>query len=234
MKIMDIHSHTYYSGCGRDKPEVIIEAALSGGIELFGISDHNYGIGTRKKAYCEEIRSFIEPYKDRIHLLCGIEISTLTWNFDMHKEDYGLFDYCLLENAMIGGDQKTEDSLLASDFFGFLDTIPIRKGIAHTDLFALAKLRGETPEEFFAKMAEHGVFWEMNVNYDSIHRYHEHEYVAQFFSDEERQKIIRDSGVYISIGFDGHRVEDYLPERIIDYNRRLEKLGVNTVDRLFE
>ena len=49
--IMDIHSHTYYSNCGRDDPHLTIQAAIDGGIELFGISDHNYGIGDRKKEY---------------------------------------------------------------------------------------------------------------------------------------------------------------------------------------
>ena len=44
----DIHSHSYYSGCGRDDPRVMIEAAIAGGITHFGISDHNYGVGDRK------------------------------------------------------------------------------------------------------------------------------------------------------------------------------------------
>ena len=33
--IHDLHSHTYYSACGRDKPEVIIQAAIDGGIEAW-------------------------------------------------------------------------------------------------------------------------------------------------------------------------------------------------------
>ncbi len=45
MKIMDIHSHTYFSACGADKHEDTINAAINGGIQLFGISDHCYGIG---------------------------------------------------------------------------------------------------------------------------------------------------------------------------------------------
>ena len=40
MKITDIHSHTYFSACGADKHEDTIEAAIKGGIEVFGISDH--------------------------------------------------------------------------------------------------------------------------------------------------------------------------------------------------
>ena len=47
--IQDLHSHTYYSFCGGDKPEEIAEAAIAGGIELLGITDHNYGIGNARR-----------------------------------------------------------------------------------------------------------------------------------------------------------------------------------------
>lgn len=47
--IQDLHSHTRYSNCGRDEPALVVEAAIQGGIELLGISDHNYGIGDRRR-----------------------------------------------------------------------------------------------------------------------------------------------------------------------------------------
>lgn len=34
--IQDLHSHTYFSACG---------------VEVLGITDHNYGIGDRKREY---------------------------------------------------------------------------------------------------------------------------------------------------------------------------------------
>jgi histidinol phosphatase-like PHP family hydrolase len=46
--IQDLHSHTYYSFCGKDTPEEIVEAAIAGGIELFGISDHAHGVGNAR------------------------------------------------------------------------------------------------------------------------------------------------------------------------------------------
>ena len=36
--IQDLHSHTYYSFCGKDNPEEIVKAAIEGGIELFGFA----------------------------------------------------------------------------------------------------------------------------------------------------------------------------------------------------
>ena len=75
-------------------------------------------------------------------------------------------------------------------------------------------------------MAEQNIFWEMNVSYDSIHNYKEHPYMLAFFENEKQQQIVRDSGVKLSVGFDGHRVEDYLPERVAYYCRRLEELEI--------
>ena len=46
--IQDLHSHTYYSFCGSDTPEAVVETAIAGGIELLGITDHNYGIGNAR------------------------------------------------------------------------------------------------------------------------------------------------------------------------------------------
>ncbi len=45
MMIQDLHSHTYYSNCGRDKPEEIIQAAIDGGIDVLGIWNLNANNG---------------------------------------------------------------------------------------------------------------------------------------------------------------------------------------------
>lgn len=227
MKYMDIHSHTYYSGCGKDEPHVIIDKAIESGIKLFGICDHNYGIGQRKEEYSKLINSLKKEYEGKITLLCGIEISVIPEKYDMTENDYKLFDYCLIENP------DEEDRISAGDLFGFLSDIKIKKGIAHTDLFRAADRMNMPYDEFFKKLAETNTFWEMNISYDSIHHYREHEYFKRFFESKEQQKIIKDSGVYVSIGFDGHRIEDYLGDRVIEYNKKLEQTGVKTADLLF-
>ena len=75
-------------------------------------------------------------------------------------------------------------------------------------------------------MAEAGIFWEMNVTYDSTHHYIEHPYMLEFFRNEEQQAIIRESGVRLSVGFDGHKVEDYRPDRVADFCRRITAMGI--------
>ncbi len=242
--IQDLHSHTYYSFCGKDSPETIVEAAIAGGIELFGICDHNHGVGFCRydaykapenvipnhygpralQRYYDHINLVREKYADRIRILCGIEI---TATLDRPKialppdADISFFDYCMIENPNL------ENSLINRDLFAFAERCGCRHtGVAHTDMFAFIASLGEDPYRYFRRMAEAGIFWEMNVSFDSIHKYREHAYMLDFFQNEEQQAIVRESGVRLSVGFDGHRVEDYLPERVAYYCKRLTELGI--------
>ena len=239
--IQDIHSHTYYSFCGKDSPEAIVEAAIAGGIELFGICDHNYGViyGEKSifksgnefsfydcnrslKRYYDHICLIKEKYSKKINILAGIEVATRGHSQYVLPEvaDISIFDYCLIENIC------EDASITNGDIFSFAKRCGCPMGIAHTDMFTFIEKIGEDPLEYFSKMAEAGIFWEMNVSFDSIHKYHEHEYVKNFFASEEQQRIIRESGVRLSVGFDGHRVEDYLPERVKDACLRIEDMGI--------
>ena len=243
--LQDLHSHTYYSFCGKDTPEAIVEAAIAGGLDTFGITDHNYGVGyARHSVFCatatmgldnyertlrryyDHINLVKEKYADRIRVLRGIEICTLKSeqhpNFSLPDgADISYFDYCLIENV----DART--SMTGGDLFAFAKRCgtPV-VGVAHTDLFAHARNLGIAPLDYFSRMAEEHIFWEMNVSYDSTHGYREHRYFLEFFESPEQQDIIRRSGVRVSVGFDGHRVEDYLPERVAGYCRRLTELGI--------
>lgn len=240
--IQDLHSHTYYSFCGGDKPEEIVEAAIAGGIEVFGITDHNYGIGNGRinvlnagkeqvpddyekmlVRYYDHINLIKEKYADKIRILRGIEVATL---FGMRyalpdSADISFFDYCLVENL-----DHFDTSIAQGNLFAFAKRCGCPVGVAHTDMFAFIEKLGEKPEEYFSRMAKENIFWEMNVSYDSIHNYREHAYMLEFFRNEEQQSIVRESGVRLSVGFDGHRVEDYLPERVADYCKRITEMGI--------
>jgi hypothetical protein len=154
---------------------------------------------------------------------CGIEVSTRqsTPRIPLPASaDISFFDYCIIEDL----DDPT--SLTGGDPFSFAERCGCPMGIAHTDLFAHIKARGEDPLRFCQRMAEAGVFWEMNVNLDSIHKFHEHPYVLEFFENEEQQAIVRESGLRLSVGFDGHRVEDYLPQRVNAACRQISNMGI--------
>ena len=194
----------------------MVEAAIQGGIELLGISDHNYGIGDRKARYLAELDALRARYAGKIRILRGIEIATIPAHFLKPGEDLSAFDYCLVEHL------DDPASMVGARICAFADAMGIPTGIAHTDLFGWMNAMGVKPEEFLRALAAHGVFWEMNVNYDSIHGYREHAYVKAFMESPEQQRMVRDAGLRVSVGFDGHRVEDYLPGRVVDTNRFLE------------
>ncbi|MBE6598409.1 MAG: PHP domain-containing protein [Ruminococcaceae bacterium] len=221
--VMDIHSHTYYSNCGADDPRVIIENAISGGIELFGITDHNHGIGGRKKEYFDLLTSLRDEYADRIRILRGIEIATLV-PFDLARnEDVSMFDYCLVEHIDRPG------TTVGMKIFDYAHHLGCRVGIAHTDLIGMAEANDISPLLFLRRFAAAGIFWEMNVNYDSVHSWQEHDYVLRFCNSPREQELVRKSGIKISVGFDGHRSEDYSPERVKKMCRFLESRDIPLV-----
>ena len=242
--IQDLHSHTYYSfcGCGTDRPEDVVEAAIAGGIELLGICDHSYGVGFGRtdvffnqseklndgyertlRRYFDHINLIKEKYADKIRILRGIEISTNEkWNRSRlpEGEDVSFFDYCLIEH--LGND----GSMLNGDIVSFAKRCGCPTGVAHTDIFSFCAKEGLEPLDYFKRMADAGVFWEMNVNFDSIHNYRKHGYVDRFFSDEQQQEIIIESGVRVSIGFDGHKCAEYRADIVREYCEKLNSLKI--------
>ena len=101
-----------------------------------------------------------------------------------------------------------------------------RTGLAHMDLPAFILSKGLDMNEFFKKMNEQNVFWELNVNCDSKHNYREHQYVKDFFKNGALIDAVKKSGMKMSVGFDGHLLEDYDADRVITACHKLEELSV--------
>lgn len=219
--ITDIHAHTHYSNCGRDNPEELILEMIKKGVEVFGISDHNYGIGSRRKEYLKLLTSLSEKYKDKIQILKGIEINTMADCNNFREPPTNAFDYCLVEHLGL------QNSVMNNDIISFVKDYGCVVGIAHTDIFAFTEQTGQDAYKYIKSLAEAGIFWELNVNYDSIHGYNEHQYVKNFFTNKEQQQIVKDTGLYISVGFDGHRMEDYLIDRVKNANEFIINKGFN-------
>ncbi|MBQ8371366.1 MAG: metallophosphoesterase family protein [Clostridia bacterium] len=225
--VFDIHSHTYFSSCGRDGHRALADVAVANGLSLLGISDHDYGIGDRMDDYLDKISDLAEEYKGRLRIIPGIEIATVRDHFDPRVgEKAKRCRYCLIEHL------THSDSAVADDLFEFASGLETMCGIAHTDLFEYCDMYGFDYEEFFTEMARRGIFWEMNVSFDSIHGYREHSYVAEFLGNEERIALIKRCGVYLSIGFDSHRCEDYDGYKVHAVYDLLKKHGIRTVDEL--
>lgn len=243
--IQDLHAHTYYSFCSEDKPEKVVETAIAGGIQQLGICDHNYGVGCARTDFCydkgprlsadygktltryyDHMNNIREKYRNRIKILCGIEVCTL-----LNENSYALpngadvsfFDFCLVENL----DDK--NSITGGDIFSFAKRCGCPTGIAHTDMFAFIKSRGDDPARYFRKMAEQGIFWEMNVNFDSIHSFKTHEYVTEFFKNKTQQEIVKKSGVRLSVGFDGHSEREYKSAKVKNACKLIKDMGIHLI-----
>ncbi len=224
--IVDLHSHTNFSQCGIDTPEELVHEMIKNGVDVLGITDHHYGIGDRKKEYFDILTLLKEKYKDSITIYRGIEIATVNWlEFD-RREDISYFDYCLIEHI------DHPDSVVNGDVFEYVKSLNLKAGIAHTDLFTYVYDKKIDPYEFFYKLKTNGIFWELNVNYDKIHRFNEHEYVKEFFRNKEYQSLVRDIGVQLSVGFDGHRKEEYKVERVKNACDFLIDNGFNLITKL--
>ncbi len=224
--IVDLHSHTNFSQCGIDTPEELVLEMIKNGVEVLGITDHHYGIGERKKEYFDILTVLKEKYKDSITIYRGIEIATVNWlEFD-RKEDISYFDYCLIEHI------DHPDSVAKGDLCEYVKGLNLKAGLAHTDLFTYVYDNKIDPYEFFYKLKNNGIFWELNVNYDKIHRFNEHEYVKEFFRNKEYQSLVRDIGVELSVGFDGHRKEEYKVDRVKKACDFLIDNGFNLITKL--
>lgn len=220
--ITDYHSHTSYSNCGRDDPEELIKEMIRQGIDGLGISDHNHGIGKRTKEYFDLLTRLRDKYQKEIRISRGIEICThMAYRL---TEDVSFFDYCLIENL------DNPESIMNGDIIGYCKKINCKNPIiAHTDLFAFGEGKKGGAEKYFFDLAENGIAWEMNVSYDSIHCYREHQYVKEFIASESQQALVKKTGLMISVGFDGHRMEDYRADRVANMCEFLEKNNIKRV-----
>lgn len=241
--IQDLHAHTYYSFCSKDRPEKVIETAINNGIDMLGICDHNYGIGCSTTEVCwsdfnvksygnnlvkyyDHISALKEKFKNKIKILCGIEVRTASKEknyFLPENTDISFFDFCLVENF----DENT--SSLKGDIVGFAKKSNTTVGIAHTDLFKYVSKIGENPYRFFSTLAKNGIFWELNVNMDSLHNFKTHDYVTEFFKNKEQQKIVKESGIRLSVGFDSHIISEYKAQKIINACNLIKSMGIPLV-----
>ncbi len=217
----DLHSHTYFSACGADDPELLILKAIESGIDVFGISDHNYGIGDKKRRYFSLLTELQQKYSGKIRLFRGIEIATVNGLCLAPEEDISYFDYCLVEHI-----DRPDSCVGGENIISFSKRCGCPTGIAHTDLFSYLERKGSDPDAYFAGLAENGIFWEMNVNYDSVHGYREHPYVQTFLNSREQQKLVKNAGVCLSVGFDSHRRGEYRKERVKQMCDFLDNLGI--------
>ncbi|MCH5184756.1 MAG: PHP domain-containing protein [Oscillospiraceae bacterium] len=211
MRISDMHNHTLYSYDSVTRPEELAENALEHGLGRIGISDHQFTVRDDFFEYVSEINTLKRKYLGRTEIMCGLEIGTRPKPDDFLASCSSYLDYCLFESL---------DSERGMDFFEFIEwqkLFKCRKGLAHTDVFALEK---KYRTDILKIMAENDIFWEINIsgNYSCYY---------DFITNTEKQYRIAGSGVRISIGSDNHRISDFNMNKLIGIHKLVKNLGLH-------
>ncbi len=210
MYTVDLHNHTLFSYDGSNTPEEIIENAIAHGIDVIGITDHQFSIGGRLSEYFMYIQRCKIKYADKIKALCGLEIGTRPAPPEALVSATERFDYVLFESL---------DNPNAMDFYEFLEwqrQFRCRKGLAHTDIFALGERYGL---DIIKVLRDNNIFWELNTSGNYIYYY-------DFLTNKKKRQIIKESGLAMSVGSDTHRVEEYRLKQIRRANELLQELNI--------
>lgn len=207
--MLDLHNHTIFSYDGSNTPEEIIENAINHGIDIIGISDHQFSIGENLDEYFKYIQHCKIKYRNQIRVMCGLEIGTRPKPNDLLSDGVSEFDYVLFESL---------DSPAAMDFYEFIEwqrRFKCKKGLAHTDVFALSERYGV---DVLKIMSDENIFWELNTsgNYN---------YYYDFLTNNAKRNAVRQSGISVSVGSDTHYLPEYRIKQIRRANEILEALG---------
>ena len=167
--------------------------AMAHGIEVIGITDHQFSIRGKLYKYIEDICGLKSEFAGKISVLCGLEIGTRPMPDDFSAADSDKLDYCLFESL---------DSSAAMDFYEFLQWRKLFKcpvGLAHTDVFKMSERYGM---DILSYMRDADIFWELNTsgNYD---------YYYDFINNPKKREAVMKSGVKISVGSDTHNIRFY-------------------------
>ncbi len=210
MYTVDLHNHTIFSYDGSNTPEEIIENAIRAGVDVIGITDHQFTIGDKLSLYYEYIQRCKIKYADKIKVLCGLEIGTRPAPPEVLPFATRQFDYVLFESL---------DDPRSMDFYEFIEwrrLFKCKAGLAHTDIFKLGENYGL---DIIKILRDNDIFWELNTSGNYMYYY-------DFLTNEKKQKIIKESGIPVSIGSDTHYIAEYRRRQIRRANELLQKLNI--------
>lgn len=210
MYVVDLHNHTKFSYDGSNTPEEIIENAIRAGVNVIGITDHQFTIGNNLSFYYEYIQHCKIKYADKIKVLCGLEIGTRPAPPESLPSATEQFDYVLFECL---------DDSRAMDFYEFIEwrrLFKCKAGLAHTDIFRLGEMYGL---DIIKVLRDNDIFWELNISGNYTYYY-------DFLTNEKKQQIIKDSKIPVSVGSDTHYIAEYRKKQIRRANELLQKLNI--------
>ncbi len=173
----NLHTHTVWSD-GENTVRENIDEALKKGLFSIGFSDHSYtSFDTsyclqkeNERKYISEISLLKEEYKDRIEVLCGLELDGYGECINRRDYDYviGSCHYIKINGRYYGVDEEEDHLRLLNDFYGsdpnlfaraYFDTVnecvANKKPdiIGHFDLISIFGFMNENDEKYL-KLAQ--------------------------------------------------------------------------------
>ena len=208
MKIFDLHNHTNFSYDGISGITSLVENAIANGVDVLGITDHEFSISDKIEEYISAVNKAKEQYKGKITLLLGIEIGTRPYPEKFNPEITRKFDYCLFESL---DDSRAMDFNL---FLAWRKNFHCPQGLAHTDIFKISRMYNI---DIFSILKRESIFWEINFsgNYN---------YYFDLISNSEKQEAVKRSGIALSVGSDTHWVGDFDKKRLVQTNELVRSL----------
>ena len=158
MGYSDLHTHTCFCD-GKDTPEAMVLSAIEKGLDTVGILTHSYvefdkdcSIAEDRQAeFIAEVNRLKEKYKDKIKVLCGVEVdyyaTSVAEGYDyklgsLHYFKFGE-EFCSLDISIPGFIEMTEKRFggdflaVCEEYYRLLADVPRKTGadiIAHIDL----------------------------------------------------------------------------------------------------
>lgn len=211
--IMDLHNHTYFSYDSTNTPEELIENAIQNGVDVIGITDHQFSIGSSLSEYKRKLAEYKERYSKYIRVLAGLEIGTRPKPDDLLMSEIVGLDYVLFESL---------DDFRSMDFFeftGWRHRFKCPVGLAHCDIFALGERYGI---DMLEVMKKENIFWEINTSGN-------YSYYYDFLTSLNKRTAVKKAGIYVSVGSDTHDISEYRGKQLIRANKLVEDMGLSPI-----
>ncbi|MGL4850775.1 MAG: PHP domain-containing protein [Clostridium sp.] len=233
MKSIDLHMHSSFSDDGELRPEEIIDRAVSSGINIISITDHN-SVKANKiaKEYSKDKNI---KYISGVEIDCqhkGLNLHLLGYDFDFTKEEFNILEESILREEKDAGIKRMEKIKKVTDLY--LDEELVFKkadnGIITGELIAevlLEDVRNEN-SKFLKPYRENGSRSDMpyvNFYWDYFSQGKLAYVHIEFISLREAVRLIKESGGIAVLAHPGKNLNNKLD--VID---ELIELGLDGIE----
>ena len=206
MYTVDLHNHTKFSYDGSNTPEEIIENAIGHGVDVIGITDHQFSIGENLPIYYEYIQhckqEICRSNKKFFAVLKSVHVRHRRNRFRVQRKFLIMYFECLDDKGNRFYEFWNGESCLNA------------KQVLHIPIFF--KLGERYGLDIIKILRDNDIF--LGTRYFEITYY-------DFLTNEKKQQIIKESGIPVSVGSDTRTLRNIV-KQIRRANKLLQKLNI--------